>query len=468
MDFINDSIIVQDTTLPTYSDPIESADPLELGDNLIISIDVYDFAGISQVFIEIEGANHSMTKDYGNTWEYDSWAPNNCIFYQYKIHMEDMNGNWNSVITNITVQDKTPPPLPILTNSPSGDVSGILVFDWSDGIDPSGISHYILIIDNETNPSETPGYLYFFNITNTGPESSYCELPEILPPGKYHFFLAQVDGVGQQGNYTIGSFTVISVPGNNNFLIIVIVIAIVFVSVTAMVLVRRKLKKDITPPREKVPLKIISSHINKLSSPKLKLDQEKVQKVSEEEEPAINIDEIKSLGEELFAEGAYLEALKQFKHGRDILIHLGRNEEAKLFSELISGIEGLIEEREKRLNLLAQTKIEENAVEIFDLYYEIINISKKLRDPESASFYQSELINNFQNNLNFVDLENYRYELNQKARLLIEKNIFEIAVQLYEKCEKISQLLVQLGKEEEIGNIEEFKHKKEECMKNLK
>ncbi|MFW9902581.1 MAG: hypothetical protein ACFFDY_15040, partial [Candidatus Thorarchaeota archaeon] len=156
------------------------------------------------------------------------------------------------------------------------------------------------------------------------------------------------------------------------------------------------------------------------------------------------------------------------KHGRDMLINLGRKEEAKLFSELISGIEGLIEEREKRLNLLAQTKIEEDTVEIFDLYYEIINISKKLRDPESASFYQSELINNFQNNLNFVDLENYRYELNQKARLLIEKNIFEIAAQLYEKCEKISQLLVQLGKEEEIGNIEEFKHKKEECLKNLK
>ncbi|MFX1463156.1 MAG: hypothetical protein ACFFBF_08890, partial [Promethearchaeota archaeon] len=255
---------------------------------------------------------------------------------------------------------------------------------------------------------------------------------------------------------------------NNDFmiyLIIVIILASAIASVTAIVLVRKKLKKDIAPPREKIPFKIISSHLNKLSSAELAL---KAEKITDKEEIEIRINEIKSLGEQLFAEGAYLEAQKQFMAGRDLLIELGREEEAKLFSELISGIEGLIEEREKRLEILEQVKLEGNVAQVFDLYHEIIVISKKLRDPDTASFYQSELINYLQKNINFIDLENYRSELNQKAGSLIENNIFEIAAQLYEKCEIISQLFVQLGKEEEISTIEEFKNKKEECLKNLK
>ncbi|MFX0008643.1 MAG: LamG domain-containing protein, partial [Candidatus Hermodarchaeota archaeon] len=225
LNYISSSILFQDTTNPIYSNLYESADPLELGNNPIIRIDVTDFAGINQTYLEFEGTNHTMTHIYGDTWQYDSWTPNNWVVYQYRIHMEDKSGNWNSLINNITVQDTTPPSPPVLTNSPSGDVSGILVFDWSDGIDPSGISYYILIISNETNPLSTPGYIYIFNITNIGPESSYCELPEALPIGKYYFFLAQVDGVGQQGSYTMGTFTVITngPPEINMFLIIGIV-----------------------------------------------------------------------------------------------------------------------------------------------------------------------------------------------------------------------------------------------------
>ncbi|MFX0167245.1 MAG: DUF2341 domain-containing protein [Candidatus Hodarchaeota archaeon] len=463
--FINDSILVQDTTLPIYFNLDESADPLELGDSLIISIDIYDFAGINQTFIEIEGVNFSMTNFGGDTWQYSSWTPNNWIVYQYKIHMEDKSGNWNSLTANITVQDTTPPSKPSFANSPSGDVSGILVFDWYPGFDESGISYYILIIDNETNPSTTPGYVYIFNTTNT-----YCELPEILPPGKYYFFLAQVDGVGQQGNYTIGTFTVITSengpPGDNTFLIIVIIFASVIGSATAIVLVRRKLKKDIAPPHEKIPFKVIISHINKLSSAHFALKAEEIQGITDEQEIEMRLNGIKSLGEELFAEGAYLEAQEQFKLGRDLLISLGREEEANLFSELIDGIDGLIEEREKRLEILEQAKIERNAVQIFKIHQDLINISKKLRDLDGTSFYQAELINYFQNNnWILVDLEKYRSEMEEEAESLYNNSYFENAAQLYEKCEIVSQLFVQLGREKEIAKIEEFRYKKEECLK---
>ncbi|MFX0082890.1 MAG: hypothetical protein ACFE94_14155, partial [Candidatus Hodarchaeota archaeon] len=473
LNYTSSSILFQDTIIPVYSNLFESADPfLQLGDNLIIRIDIYDIAGINQSLIEFEGANHTMTWVGGDRWQFDSWTPNNWIVYQYRIHMEDGSGNWNSLTSNITVQDTIPPSPPTLTNSPSGDVSGILVFDWLDGSDPSGILYYILIIDNETDPFATPGYIYYFNITNEGSLSSYYELPEALPLGKYYFFLFQVDGVGHQGSFTMGNFTVISVENSLNiFIVIMIILASAIGSVTAIVLVRKKLKKDIPHPREKIPLKIISSHINKISVQIFDAKHDKIlpsKELTEEEKVETQINEIKLLGEELFAEGAYLEAQEQFKLGRDLLINLGREEDAKLFSELISGIEGLVEEREKRLEVLEQIRNEGNSAQVFELHQDIITISKKLRDPDAASFYQVELINYFQNNnLNILDLENYRYELNQKAESLIKNNLFEIAAQLYEKCENISQLFVQLEKDGEVANIEKFRYKKEECLKKI-
>jgi hypothetical protein len=65
------------------------------------------------------------------------------------------------------------------------------------------------------------------------------------------------------------------------------------------------------------------------------------------------------------------------------------------------------------------------------------------------------------------DLEKYRSELDHQAESLYRNSNFENAARFYEKCEKISQLLVQLEKEEEIPRIEEFRYKKNACMKKL-
>ncbi|MFX1457602.1 MAG: hypothetical protein ACFFDB_19730, partial [Promethearchaeota archaeon] len=475
INYTSSSILFQDTTLPIYTNYFESIDPLELGDSPIIRIDVYDFAEINQTLIEFEETNHSMTNIYGDTWQYDLWTPDNWIIYQYTIHTQDNSGNWNSFTANITVQDTTSPASPILTNSPSGDVTGTLIFDWLDGYDHSGIIYYILIIDNESSPA--PGYVYFFNITNEGSESSSCILPEALPPGTYYYFLAQIDGVGQMSTYTIGSFTVVNAPANNNdnfIFIIVIIVASVLGSTISIVVVRKRLKKEIIPSRKKISFKTISTHINKLSSSQEALQTDKIpemkteDKIDEDKELEFRITEIKLYAEELFTEGAYLEALEQFRLGKDILLNANKEEEAQLYSELISGIERLIEEREKRLEALEQMKIEENSIQVFELYYDIIEISKKLRDPDSSSYYQSELINYFQNKeLNSLNLEMHRFDLDHKAKSLVNNNLFEMAAQIYEKCEKISQLLVQLGKKEEIANLEEFKNKKNECLKRL-
>ncbi|MFW9945891.1 MAG: hypothetical protein ACFFDX_03575 [Candidatus Odinarchaeota archaeon] len=477
------SIKFQDTTSPVYSNLNENADPLELGDMEIITINIDDIGGINHILIEFEGSNHTMNNLYGNVWQYDSWLPNNWTVYQYKIYMEDRSGNSNFVIDNITVQDNTPPPPPIITNAPSGDVSGTLMFDWLDGSDPSGISYYILIIDNESDPYAKSGFVCIFNILNNGSESSFFELTDPLVNGRYYYFLYQIDGVGHQSEYTMGSFNIISVgdPGLMNLIIIsVILVSIIGVSVT-IIITRKKLKKEISPPRKKIHLKTIISHMNKISSSKpssVKKDALE-KKVSHTSEKMLNkrisidedilknrIDRIRQFGIELFTEGAYLEAQKEFEFAEKILLKLGRKEEALEFLDLHIGIKELVEEREKKLKFLKNEKLEEDSLSLFDLYNDLIELSLRLKDIDMADMYQSELIQIFQSDkLKLKDLEYKRFILYKEANSLINDALFEKSIKLYEKCKKISEFLVKLGRENESKNVEKFKGIINGCLK---
>lgn len=480
----NGSIEFQDTTSPVYSDLIESSDPLELGSAEIITIEINDFGGINKSLIEFEGTNNSMTNIYGNIWQYNSWTPSFWTVYQYIIYIEDNSGNSNVTSGNITVQDTTPPAPPIITYAPSGDVSGVLTFDWIDGSDPSGISFYVLLIDNESDPYITPGYVFMSNITNIGPESSYFELHEVIPPGSYYFFLIQIDGLGYQSSYTVGTFDVISVGNGNNEFILFVIIGIIFASVigsiTTIVIVKRKIQKDSLPRRKKIPLKIILSHIDNISdssqsSEKIAIQKVKKQKENYNEFPQkesiddkelmARINKIKICGENLFNEGAYLEAQSEFETAEKILLKLGKKEEASLFSELIIEIKELSEDRDKKLETLEEAKLENDSLKIFEIYYDLIELSKKLKDYDSASMYLFELTQFYQTDqIMLRGLKSQRFNLCIQANLLIEKKKYKKSAGIFELCEKISQFLVQIDKENGKDKTEKFKTIIKECL----
>ncbi|MFX0033981.1 MAG: hypothetical protein ACFE9P_15085, partial [Candidatus Hermodarchaeota archaeon] len=470
--FTTGSIEFQDTISPVYT-LLYKTDPLELGDAVNIMIEVEDIGGINRTLIEIEGSNYNMTNLYGSVWQYNSWIPNNCIVYQYKIYMEDRSGNSIFVIDNITVQDTIPPAPPIITNAPSGDVSGILVFDWLDGSDPSGIVCYILIIDNETDPDITPGCIYNFTIPNIGTESSLFELTSPLPQGRYFYFLYQVDGQGHKSDFTMGTFSI--VPIGDPTLMTIIIIAVILISVIGVsltiIITRRRMKKDILPPREKIPLKLIISHIDKILSSDLTSgkNETRIKKPKKNVEKSMNFDEevlknridrIRKFGNELFAEGAYLEAQKQFEFAEKLLLKIGRKEEALEFSDLKVSIKQLAEEREKKLELLEKEKLGGNSLEIFELYNNLIELSLKLKDVDLAEMYQTELTQFFQTNeIKLKDLEYHRFKLYKQANTLMDEQIFEKSAEIYEICEKISLFLVQLGRLNETINAEKFRYK---------
>ena len=477
--YTSGSINFQDTTSPTYSD-LDAPGTLELGEAADISININDIGGINLTLIEFEGVNHTMNNIPGTTlWQYNTWVPDNWILYNYTIYMEDRSGNSNLVSANFTVYDTIPPGPPTFTNAPSGDVSGILTFDWNDGYDPSGISYYILLIDND--PNSTNGFVYYYNITNTGLESSFFEFTEPLANGRYYYFLYQVDGVGHQSGYAMGTFSIVSLvdPSLMNLIIIIVIIgSLIGVSLTIIV-AKKRMKKEITPPREKIPLKGIISHIERISNSDPTSGKNKISKKKERtENPSkkdqsiddeiLNnrIEKIRNFGKELFAEGAYLEAQKQYEFAEKVLLRLGREEEALKFSDLKISIKELTEAREKKLELLEEVKAGKDSIRIFELYNDLIEISLRLKDDDTADMYKSELVQIFQTDkVKLKDLEYHRFKFYQKANSLLEEESFEKSAEIYGKCENISLFLIELGKINEAVNVEKFRYKINECLK---
>lgn len=383
---------------PNYSNLTESLDPLELGNTQVITINITNPAGIKQVKIEFEDSNHSMTNIGGDIWCYDLWKPSHTGNHNYTIFMEDNCGNWNSVNNSILVVDTIPPSPPIIIHAPSGEINGTIAFDWEGSFDYSGISYYILIIDNESDPFATPGFIAYLNITNTGPESSYYVFSENLSPGTYYYFLCQIDGVGHQSDFITGSFTMTNINDRkNDFTILNIlpyILGSVIASVTVIVIVKRRIQSRMHPQRKKISLKSIISHINKISNVKPFFKREEQEEKSEdkiiskketieERELTNRLNVIKALGEELFDEGAYLEAQKQFKEIEELFLKLGNSKEAALYSKMIIEIDKLNKERETKLELLEQENLEERPTNIIALYIDLIDIAKRLNDSDT-------------------------------------------------------------------------------------
>ncbi|MHA2288326.1 MAG: hypothetical protein ACXABG_06025, partial [Promethearchaeota archaeon] len=140
------SINVIDTTNPTLTDLLESADPLELGQTETIQINVTDLSGISIVLIEIGGTNFTMGNIGGTIWEYSSWTPITTGLKLYTIFSNDTEGNWNFLSDSITVQDTVQPSLTNLIESADPLELGQTETIQINATDLSGISHVLIEI----------------------------------------------------------------------------------------------------------------------------------------------------------------------------------------------------------------------------------------------------------------------------------------------------------------------------------
>ncbi|MFX1380573.1 MAG: S8 family peptidase [Promethearchaeota archaeon] len=212
--FVEGSIQVVDTTNPTCKLLTNHTEPLELGNSTVFLVKATDISGIKQVLFKCKVLNDMMSNLGGDVWQLKKFSPSKVGMYNYEILVEDNFDNKASINGSIEVKDTTSPLPPILTDYPHGEVIGKIIFDWEEVYDHSGIEYFRLIIDNESNPLYTPGYVFEIIIENTGLESSYYELEVDLPQGTYYFFLYQIDGVGLQSISSSGTFIILA-PNND-------------------------------------------------------------------------------------------------------------------------------------------------------------------------------------------------------------------------------------------------------------
>ncbi|NVM30563.1 MAG: hypothetical protein HWN65_17110 [Candidatus Helarchaeota archaeon] len=223
-----------------------------------------------------------------------------------------------------------------------------------------------------------------------------------------------------------------------------------------------------------------------------------------------HIDEIHKLGDELFSDGAYLDVINHFNQTSITLLKYGLIDEAFTFSQRATKLKALVDEREKKLQLLEREKQRNDLMEVLLLYNDIIELSRKLNDLQAVDYYQYELhqvrsggpmtpkqqaslatplavrpvtaappvsaqvkevklkkiITSFHSEIqNFAakDLERKRDTFEKRAKYLEDQKLFKAAVFFYDKCEEISNQLAQIGKTDEEFNAQKYNEKKVAC-----
>jgi len=136
-------------------------------------------------------------------------------------------------------------------------------------------------------------------------------------------------------------------------------------------------------------------------------------------------------------------------------------------SELITGIKELIKQREIRIEALDIEKKNGNSIKIFELFQEVIEISKKLKDFDAVNMFKSEMLDFYNTNkIKVLEIQRYRNDLEKQAELSAHNGQYEKATHEFEICEHISELIMNFNKNE-IINVDKFKNKKAECQQKL-
>jgi hypothetical protein len=104
---LKNNITVIDTTGPIFSNLVKSKASIFLGESVSIQIEIADISGVSEVLIELNGSNHTLTNTGGNIWEYNDWFPSSIGENSFTIHAKDNYNNWNTVDENILVTEQS-------------------------------------------------------------------------------------------------------------------------------------------------------------------------------------------------------------------------------------------------------------------------------------------------------------------------------------------------------------------------
>jgi hypothetical protein len=109
-----------DTVPPVFTKITESQDPLEIGNQETLWINVSDASSsVNTVLVEFNGSNYTMLADTAPRYYY-TWTPNGTGNITYRFYMNDTAGNQNMTdYFNFTVTDNTAPLIANISYSPN-------------------------------------------------------------------------------------------------------------------------------------------------------------------------------------------------------------------------------------------------------------------------------------------------------------------------------------------------------------
>ena len=104
-DWVTQSFRVFIVPGPEWEGPVADPNPVTVGETVTVTINVTHSLGINAVYIEFDGANHTMSGS-GDTYTY-SWEPDAAGTISYTIYMESNAGTWSTVHGSIQVNEAT-------------------------------------------------------------------------------------------------------------------------------------------------------------------------------------------------------------------------------------------------------------------------------------------------------------------------------------------------------------------------
>jgi len=96
------------SSLPTFSDPIAVPNPVEVNQEVTVSINATHSVGINQVLVELDGTNYSMSASV-DTFSY-MWTPIAIETVDYTIFIQSNANTWDSVSGSVNVTASSLPP----------------------------------------------------------------------------------------------------------------------------------------------------------------------------------------------------------------------------------------------------------------------------------------------------------------------------------------------------------------------
>jgi hypothetical protein len=216
-----------------FSNLYESSDPLELGHSVIIRVEVQDPQGFKEVYIEYDGANHSLTNIPGtDTYEYN-WTPSSTGIHPYTLYSKFNANKWNLLSDSITVvSDATPPTYQLIEKPKNGIRIGERIKIKIEVKDSHGIKQVFIIFDIANYSMENILGTDFWEYEFTAPNNK----------GTYTYTIYMEDN-NNNLNYYTASIDVINGssggPEDNNIIWIPILIG-AFGSIIGMVAVKSK------------------------------------------------------------------------------------------------------------------------------------------------------------------------------------------------------------------------------------